>query len=89
MPELNDETSVKAGRLIFVNKCAVCHGGQGKGQVGPDLTDNTWLHGSSTKDIFHTIWNGVPEKGMRAWKGALSGKQVAEVIAYIHSIQGS
>ncbi len=53
----------------------------------PDLTDDTWLHGGSTKEIFHTIWNGVPEKGMKPWKGSLSGKQVAEVIAYIHSIK--
>ncbi|MBO9155072.1 c-type cytochrome [Chitinophaga sp. GCM10012297] len=89
VPVLSDEASVKAGRLTFVSKCAMCHGPQGKGAVGPDLTDATWLHGGTTKEIFHTIWNGVPEKGMRAWKGALSGKQVAETIAYIHSIQGS
>jgi cytochrome c oxidase cbb3-type subunit 3 len=89
VPELNDEASVKAGRLTFVSKCAVCHGSQGKGMVGPDLTDDTWLHGGSTKEIFHTIWNGVPEKGMKPWKGSLSGKQVAEVTAYIHSIKGS
>lgn len=89
VPELTGETSVKAGRLTFVSKCAVCHGSQGKGMAGPDLTDSTWLHGGSTKEIFHTIWNGVPEKGMKPWKGSLSGQQVAEVIAYIHSIKGS
>ncbi|WP_346319750.1 c-type cytochrome [Chitinophaga sp. YIM B06452] len=89
VPELNDESSLKAGRLTFVSKCAVCHGSQGKGTVGPDLTDNTWLHGGSTKEIFHTIWNGVPEKGMKPWKGSLTGRQVAEVVAYIHSINGS
>jgi cytochrome c oxidase cbb3-type subunit 3 len=89
VPELTDEASVKAGRLTFVSKCAMCHGPQGKGMVGPDLTDDTWLHGGSTKEIFHTIWNGVPEKGMRSWTGALTGRQVAELAAYIHSIKGS
>ena len=55
---------IEQGRLLFVNLCAPCHRPDGGGQVGPNLTDDYWIHGPGFKDNVLTIYNGVPAKGM-------------------------
>lgn len=85
---LTDAADIAEGRKIFLSKCAVCHGGNGQGMVGPNLTDDYWLHGGKVNEIFSTIKYGVPEKGMQSWKN-LSGQQIARLTGYIRSIRGS
>ena len=80
---------LEKGRAIFVAKCASCHGDLGQGIVGPNLTDDYWLHGSKMSEIVHTITFGVAEKGMIAWKDILSSDEIHNVAAYIKSIRGS
>lgn len=64
-----DPESVAKGAMTFKVNCAVCHGVNGEGNVvGPNLTDDYWIHKGSVKDIFYTIKYGVPEKGMKSWK---------------------
>jgi cytochrome c oxidase cbb3-type subunit 3 len=77
------------GEKVFKQNCAPCHGKSGEGIVGPNLTDDYWLHGGSIKDVFKTIKYGWPEKGMRSWKDDLSPVQIAQVASYIKSIHGS
>jgi cytochrome c oxidase cbb3-type subunit 3 len=69
--------------------CAPCHGNAGEGSVGPNLTDDYWLHGGSVQSIFKTIKYGVPEKGMKSWKEDLSPAQMAQVTSYIKSLRGT
>ena len=93
-----DESTVKylkaaddlaAGEKIYSTTCFPCHGKAGEGGVGPNLTDDYWLHGGSVKDIFKTIKYGVPEKGMKSWKDDYSPGQIAQLASYIKSIKGS
>ena len=49
----------------------------GGGIVGPNFTDDVYLHGGTYKDIAETITVGVPAKGMIAWKGQLSKEEIA------------
>ena len=86
---LTDAKSIESGKKIFDANCVACHKADGGGQVGPNLTDAYWLHGGSVKDVFTTIKYGVVEKGMIPWKDDLSGTQIAEVVAYIHTLQGT
>lgn len=75
------------GEEIFKGKCGACHGQYGEGTVGPNLTDGYWLHGDgSIGEIFKVIKNGVPEKGMIAWKSSLKGGEIEAVSNYILSI---
>ena len=69
--------------------CAPCHGAEGQGVVGPNLTDDYWLHKGSVKDVFKTIKYGVPEKGMKSWKDDFSPVQIAQIASYIKSLHGS
>ena len=62
---------------------------QGQGVVGPNLTDDYWLHGGTINDIFKTIKYGYPEKGMKSWKDDYSPLQLAQIASYVESIHGS
>jgi mono/diheme cytochrome c family protein len=86
---LTDEPALKAGAETFKNLCASCHGQAGEGNIGPNFTDNFWIHGSEFKDLCKTIVEGVPDKGMISWVGQLSGDQIKQVASYILSLEGS
>jgi cytochrome c oxidase cbb3-type subunit III len=86
---LDDEASITLGKSIYDGNCAACHGAELQGTVGPNLTDAYWLHGGSVGDIFKVIRDGVPAKGMIAWKGQLSPAQIQQVTSYIISKEGS
>lgn len=84
-----DASLIANGRAVFMANCIACHGEHGQGIVGPNLTDEFWLHGGSVTDVFKTVKYGVPEKGMASWEKNLSAKNIAEVVNYILSLQGS
>lgn len=86
---LTDAADITNGQKVFMQNCAACHGKTGEGTVGPNLTDDYWLHGGSVKDIFKSVKYGWPEKGMRSWKEDLSPVQVAQVTSYIKSLHGT
>lgn len=99
-PEMVDENTlaynadpiiVARGKLIFMsNNCGSCHRTDGGGNsIGPNLTDQYWLHGGEIKNIYHTINNGVVEKAMPAWGKVMSQKDVRDVAFYVMSLQGS
>ena len=67
----------------------MCHGPQGQGLIGPNLTDTSWIHGGKLSEIKNTIENGVLDKGMLAWKGVLSPDEINNVVAYVHSLKGT
>jgi len=87
--ESEDPGVIAAGQAIYAANCIACHGDKGQGTVGPNLTDEYWLHGGSVNDIFKTIKYGVPEKGMIAWEKTLSPKQIEDVSNYILSLKGT
>ena len=86
---LTDATALGEGKKIFSSSCAPCHGAEGQGVVGPNLTDDYWLHKGSVKDVFKTIKYGVPEKGMKSWKDDFSPVQLAQITSYIKSLHGT
>jgi cytochrome c oxidase cbb3-type subunit 3 len=94
-----DETSIAynptaelltEGKAIFVKNCVSCHGPEAQGaSIGPNLTDEYWIHKGGIKDIFKTIKNGVQEKGMIPWGQQLSNAQIAAAATFIKSLQES
>lgn len=80
---------LEAGKKIFTTICAACHRPDGGGQVGPNLTDEYWIHGGGIKNVFTTIKYGVPDKGMISWKEQLTPTQMAQVGNYILTLSGT
>lgn len=87
--QMLDASGIASGASIFKTSCAACHANDGGGGVGPNLTDDYWLHGGSLQDIFKSIKYGWPDKGMKSWKDDFSPKQIAELTSYVKSLKGT
>ncbi len=79
---------VDAGAKTFQQKCVQCHGPQAAGDIGPNLTDDFWLHGPDPLQIYNTVMNGVQDKGMQAWKDQLGPVRVRQVVSFVLTRKG-
>ncbi len=85
-----DASLAAAGRPLFAENCASCHGDAGLGdpEIGaPNLADAIWLYGSAPEAITETITNarfGV----MPPWSTRLSEDEIKAVTLYVHQLGG-
>lgn len=91
---LDDAPSLAKGRAIFEgpeNVCSACHRPDLGGLVGPNLTDNYWLHGCGVNEIVTSIKTGYPMKGMLPFGSdkPLTDEQLLQVASYVLSKQGT
>ena len=82
-----DAAGVKQGGEYFAANCIACHGKLGEGGAGPNLTDNYWLHKGSINDIYQTLKNGYPAKGMAAWANKFNPKELSFIASYIKTLK--
>lgn len=85
----HDPSTIAAGKAVFTTNCTPCHGPDGGGVIGPNLTDEYWLHGGSLIEIYTTINEGVLVKGMPNWGKMLKPEQVKAVAVYVKSLGGT
>ncbi|MEZ5563247.1 MAG: cytochrome-c oxidase, cbb3-type subunit III [Gammaproteobacteria bacterium] len=87
LPELaRNADAVRLGRNIFLNRCATCHGSDGRGAKGfPNLSDSAWLWGNTPEAILATIANGRTGN-MPALGPALGEQGVTEIIAWLRAL---
>jgi cytochrome c oxidase cbb3-type subunit 3 len=83
-----DSKLVEHGAAVFAVKCAPCHTADGRGEIGPNLTDSFQLHGSNRIEIFRTIHDGVPGTAMIAWGDQLPATDVLDVAAFVTTLRG-
>lgn len=80
-----DPATVAAGEKVFQANCVACHGANLLGGIGPNLTDNVWIHGGNPTNLYATVTTGVLEKGMPVWGPVLGAARTADVVAYVIS----
>jgi len=80
---------VRDGQKVFSTVCMACHAANGGGQIGPNLTDEFWLHGGKPTQILKTVREGVLDKGMLAWGPQLGEEKVRAVTAYVLTLVGT
>lgn len=85
IPQIAYSQNTTEGEAIYHSVCFSCHGKNLEGATGPKLTDGTWLHGSSDKQLLASLSNGFLEKGMPGFKGVYSEEALATVVEYIKS----
>lgn len=84
-----DANGIANGMNLFEANCIACHLKGGAGSVGPNLTDDYWIHKGSLNDIYNTIKNGYPDKGMQAWSNKFNPKEISQLASYIKSLRGT
>jgi cytochrome c oxidase cbb3-type subunit 3 len=87
--KLTDDVSLLSGKEIYDANCVACHTADGGGLVGPNFTDEYWIHGGGIKNIFKVVTYGVPSKGMISWQTQLNPLQIQQVSSYILTFQGT
>ena len=86
----SDSAALNKGKKLFKQNCAACHMVDGRGSIGPNLTDEYWILGGGIKNIYNTIANGGRDgKGMIAWKNSLSAEKIQQISSYVLSLQGT
>jgi len=91
---LSDEASIAVGKALYSspkNLCTTCHGGQGEGLVGPNLTDDFWIHGCNLESIMTGIKTGYPTAGMPPYGSGvpLTDTELQQLASYIVTLRGS
>ncbi|MBX3157695.1 MAG: c-type cytochrome [Deltaproteobacteria bacterium] len=79
---------VEHGHAVFRTRCVACHKEDGSGHIGPNLTDNFQIHGSTRLDIFKTVRGGAPGTSMIAWSEQLPASDVFAVAIYASTLRG-
>lgn len=82
-----DGAAMAKAKALFVQSCASCHTDNGRGLVGPNLTDDFQIHGATRSDIYNTVKVGVPDKGMISWAPILAPADLAAVAAYVSTLR--
>lgn len=86
---VDQPTVMNSAEQTFIVNCSSCHANDGGGIVGPNLTDEYWIHGNKITDFVQIIREGVPEKGMVPWKGILTQEEIYNLAAYVESLKGT
>jgi cytochrome c oxidase cbb3-type subunit 3 len=86
---VSDKAAVESGKAVFMKNCVACHGPDGGGIIGPNLTDNYWIHGGTIAEVYKTVTVGVLEKGMPPWGKMLKPDELERVVAYVTTLHGT
>jgi len=85
-----DPAAMAIGKKQFLEKCFPCHGTNGEGTIGPNLTDQYWIHSKGNLDgILVSIRQGFPEKGMPPWGTLIPAEEHVPLAAYVLTLQGT
>jgi len=83
-------TEIKKGEEVFINNCVPCHKDKAQGDIGPNLTDNYWIHDKGEPEsLLKIISMGVVDNGMPEWQEILSEEEIYHVAAYVKSLKGT
>lgn len=85
---MHDERWLAVGRSVFLGRCVTCHGPNGEGLVGPNLTDDAYKNVRTIVDIATVIANGAANNAMPGWKQQLHPNEIVLTAAYIASLRG-
>jgi mono/diheme cytochrome c family protein len=94
-PVPSNPASIKVGQQAYGKACRHCHGlrAKGDGPLAPknpspaDLTDETWIYGSTDGEIYNIIANGVGgDSEMKGLRSELTTNQMWSIVNYIRSL---
>lgn len=87
----HDQTRVVPGKKLYDQYCVACHAADGTGNQmlgAPNLTDDSWLYGSSEDSIVYGILNGRDNQ-MPAQKAVLSPEQIRLLAGWVWGLSNT
>jgi len=72
---------VAQGRALFQIHCSYCHGANGEGGRGADLTTGRYRRGGSDANLYTTVRNGIPGTEMPAVRA--TDDEVWKMVAFV------
>jgi cytochrome c oxidase cbb3-type subunit 3 len=84
-----DDASLAFGKDTYFVNCASCHGKLGEGGIGPNLTDDYWLHGDDFSSVVKSVRYGYPTKGMVPWLGTLQPDHILRAAGFVMTLRGT
>lgn len=84
------DDGIKKGKLVYETHCKSCHKENGAGGIGPNLTDQFWIHSKATPETnYPVVFTGVPDEGMPNWSEKLTDTEIYQVVAYVQSLKNT
>ena len=85
LPVLVHAQQFRMGKIadVYAQNCASCHGDRMQGGLAPSMQDDEWLVGGDDESLSLAISKGIPERGMPAWGGMFSEKEVRALVIFI------
>jgi len=83
----NDSDWMLYANSVFLTNCQSCHGPDGSGFIGPNLTDDYYRNVNKITDIAEVIKNGAAGGSMPAWKTRLHPNEVVLMAAYVAGLR--
>lgn len=78
------------GKIVYDDNCLSCHGDDGRGDIGPNLTDQYWLYADgSAESVYQIAFKGVEENGMPPWGEILSKEEIYQAVSYIMTLKNT
>lgn len=85
---MGDQNWLDQGASIFAGTCTLCHGQEGEGLIGPNLTDDYYKNLTDLDGMLDVLTNGAANGAMPANKNLLSENEIALVVGYVASLRG-
>jgi len=85
---MGDDNWLKQGASIFSGTCTLCHGQEGEGLIGPNMTDDFYKNMTDLQSMLDVVTNGAANGAMPANKNLLDENEIALVVGYVASLRG-
>jgi len=84
--QMTDAADLATGAKLFETNCVTCHSAKGEGNIGPNLTDNTWIHGYDIASMYKIVRAGSPNNKMPEHESKLNPVEIQQVVSYVMSL---
>lgn len=84
------DDGVKKGAVVYETNCLPCHAEGGRGDVGPNLTDEYWLLAKgSPETVYDVVFHGSEANGMPIWSEMISKEEIYQAVAYVMTLKNT
>jgi cytochrome c oxidase cbb3-type subunit 3 len=81
--QMTEAADIANGEQLFATNCVTCHSTKGEGNIGPNLTDNTWIHGYDISTIYRIIRVGSPNNKMPEHESKMNPVEIQQVASFV------